>query len=137
MRQNFLAVIWRVGVGSLALSALCVTGLKSGLYIAGKYSIRRHVTGADGTPMAIIGFRTQQLPILHCAAQAFVLEAYYHDISQRFIDPDLDHRVRHGLAATLKAIMLQHTQLTLFALSERCGAQGLFKHNSIIESQVT
>jgi len=136
MRHNFLAVIWRVGVGTLALSAICVGNLKSGLYTAGKYSMLRHVTSADGTSMAIIGFRTQQLPILHCAAQCYVLEAYYNEISQRFIDPDLDHRVRHGLAATFKAVIMGHTQPTLYQLAERCGAQGLFKHNGIIETQI-
>ncbi len=136
LRQNFLSVIWRVGVGSLALSSTTVPILKACVYVAGRYSIRRTVTGNDGTPTPIIGFRTQQLPILHTLAQAFVLEAYSEDAAERFVRPDLDPRVRHGIAAALKAVMLYHCQSSLYALAERCGAQGLFEHNQIIASQV-
>lgn len=125
LRQNFLSVIWRVGVGSLALSTLSITALKASVYVAGRYSLRRTVTGADGAPMPIIAFRTQQLPIFHTLAQVFVLEAYARDASEQFVNPDLDPRVRHGIAATLKAVMLQHCQSSLYSLAERCGAQGL------------
>ncbi|KAH8093147.1 hypothetical protein BXZ70DRAFT_950310 [Cristinia sonorae] len=136
LRQNFLSVIWRVGVGSLALSTLSITALKASVYVAGRYSIRRTVTGADGAPMPIIAFRTQQLPIFHTLAQVFVLEAYAKSAAEQFISPNIDPRVRHGIAATLKAVMLQHCQSSLYSLAERCGAQGLFEHNQIIESQL-
>jgi len=84
----------------------------------------------------IIRFRTQQLPILHAVAQTIVLDAYGKDAVRRFLQPNLDPRVRHGIAAALKAAMVQHCQSTLYALSERCGAQGLFEHNQIIQSQL-
>jgi hypothetical protein len=48
----------------------------------------------------------------------------------------LDPRVRYGIAAVFKAIMVHHVQGSLFALAERRGAQGLFKENQIIASQV-
>ncbi|EMD40441.1 hypothetical protein CERSUDRAFT_130285 [Gelatoporia subvermispora B] len=136
LRQNFLNVIWRVGVGSLALSTLSITAMKASVYVAGRYSLRRTVTGTDGAPLPIIAFRTQQLPIFHTLAQVYVLEAYAKDAGRRFIQPDLDPRVRHGIAATLKAVMVQHCQSSLYSLAERCGAQGLFEHNQIIESQL-
>ncbi|TCD66082.1 hypothetical protein EIP91_001840 [Steccherinum ochraceum] len=136
LRQNFLDVIWRVGVGSLALSNLTIAALRASVYVAGKYSIRRTVTGTDGKPLPIIAFRTQQLPILHTLAQTFVLDAYGKDAAVRFGSPDLDPRVRHGIAATLKAVMVQHCQSDLYSLAERCGAQGLFEHNQIIQSQL-
>ena len=136
LRQNFLDVIWRVGVGSLALSNLTIAALRASVYVAGKYSIRRTVTGPDGKPLPIIAFRTQQLPILHTLAQTIVLDAYGKDSAQRFVSPDLDPRVRHGIAAALKAVMVQHCQSSLYSLAERCGAQGLFEHNQIIQSQL-
>lgn len=86
--------------------------------------------------MPIIGFRTQQLPIFHTLAQAIVIEAYVIDASTRFIAPDLDPRVRHGIATAFKAVVIQHTQSSLCTLAERCGAQGLFEHNQIIEAEV-
>lgn len=87
--------------------------------------------------MPIIAFRTQQLPIPHKLTQVFVLEAYAKDAAERFVSLKVDPRVRHGIAATLKAIMLQDCQSSLYTLAERCGAQGPFEHNQIIESQVS
>ncbi|TCD62829.1 hypothetical protein EIP91_006370 [Steccherinum ochraceum] len=136
LRQNFLDIAWRVSVGSLALSVLAVPALRNAVYIAGKYSIRRTVTGPDGKPLPIIAFRTQQLPILHTLAQTYVLEAYSKDTIQRFLSPDLDPRVRHGITAVLKTVMVEHCQSDLFSLAERCGAQGLFEHNEIIQIQL-
>lgn len=136
LRINFLRVIWRVAVGSLALSTISIPALKLGAYVAGKYSLRRMVTGPDGSPMPIISFRTQQLPILHTLAQAQVLEAYAATSIEWFTGDGLDMAVKHGIAAALKAVMLQHVQSSLYQLAERCGAQGLYEHNQIIQAQV-
>ncbi|KAJ7506874.1 hypothetical protein B0H11DRAFT_2169898 [Mycena galericulata] len=136
LRINFLRVIWRVAVGSLALSTISIPALKLGAYVAGKYSLRRTVTGSDGSPIPIISFRTQQLPILHTLAQAQVLEAYAATSIEWFTDGGLDMTVKHGIAAALKAVMLQHVQSSLYQLAERCGAQGLYEHNQIIEAQL-
>jgi acyl-CoA oxidase len=136
MRQNFLRVIWRVGVGSIALSTLAVPAIKVSAYVAGKYSLRRTVTGADGKPMPIINFRTQQLPILHALAQSKVLEAYAKEAITWFTEPELPFLVKLGVATTLKAVMVHSTQSCLYALAERCGAQGLYQYNQIIEYQV-
>jgi len=131
-RQNFLDVIWRVGIGSLALSAITTATIKSSAYIAGRYSMRRTITGGNGVKMPIIALRTQQLPVMHALAQAFVLEAYTKEAIDYFIDETLDPRVRHGIAATFKAVMSKHCHETLHSLGQRCGAQGLFEHNRII-----
>ncbi|TCD66582.1 hypothetical protein EIP91_001139 [Steccherinum ochraceum] len=138
MRLNFMKVIWRVTVGSLALSNQVLTVIRVSAYIAGRYSLRRTVTGPGGKPMPIISFRTQQLPIFHALAQAKVLDAYAKDSAQRFSSPDadLDPRVRYGIAAAFKAVMMQHCQSSLFTLAERCGAQGLFEYNQIIQLQL-
>ena len=136
LRQNFLSVIWRVGVGSLALSLTTIPALKTSAYVAGRYSLRRTVTGANGVPIPIIEFRTQQSPILHTLAQVFVLEAYAKEAVGHFMNTDLDMRVRHGIAASVKAVMVYHCQRSLYDLAERCGAQGLCEHNQIIATQV-
>lgn len=136
MRLNFLATIWRVGVGTLALSTSMIPMLKRGLYVAGKYSMRRTVQGSHNKPMAIIGFRTQQRPILHALAQAYVFDAYAEDSARLFVDTRIEGPVRHGIGTVLKAVVNQATQGSLHSLAERCGAQGLFEYNNIIESQL-
>jgi hypothetical protein len=52
--------------------------------------------------MPIIGFRTQQIPILHALAQSFVMQAFMDGSSMLkiFTDFTADPRVRAGVAAT-------------------------------------
>ncbi|KAL4756026.1 putative acyl-CoA oxidase [Aspergillus foveolatus] len=133
---DFHSTIWRVHVGTLALATTLIPMLKRGIYVAGKYSLRRRVTGHDGSPKSIISFRTQQRPILRGLAQALVFDAFAQASIKIFMDQEIEYRVRHGVAATFKAVLAQAIQSTLFALAERCGAQGLFQYNGIIESQL-
>ncbi|KAJ5156326.1 acyl-CoA dehydrogenase/oxidase [Penicillium capsulatum] len=136
MREHFLSVIWRVAVGTLGLSSVMVPVMKRSVYVAGKYSMRRHVQGNDGKPTPIISFRTQQRPILHTLAQIAVFEPYAHECFRRFMQSDIKPTVRHGIAATMKAVLNSATQSSLYGLAERCGAQGLFEYNHIIQGQL-
>lgn len=137
VRGDFLKSIWRISTGGLALSLGTVSFLSVGVYIAGKYSLRRTVSGPEkGSKMPIIGFRTQQLPILHGLAQVHVLQAFSKFAIPLFRDRNLHMYVRHGISTIFKATALQHCQSTLLALEERCGAQGLFNYNQIVRGHV-
>jgi acyl-CoA oxidase len=92
--------------------------------------MRRKVAGKHRQP---ISFRTQQLPILYTLAQVFVLEAFAKDAAERFVARGLDPRIRYGIGAVFKAVMVHHVQGSLFALAERCRAQGLFEANQIMQ----
>jgi hypothetical protein len=131
MHRDFMSSIWRVAVGSLALGSIAIPDLQMSSYIAARYFQRRHVTSMYGNPLPILSYRTQQLPLLHAIAQAFVLKALYKWAIEQFMDTNLDARVRHGVAACCKAIMVQHAQIANCALSERLGAQGLFEYNRL------
>ncbi|KAG2095721.1 acyl-CoA dehydrogenase NM domain-like protein [Suillus discolor] len=131
MHRDFMSSIWRVAVGSLALGSAAIPNLQVASYIAARYFQRRHVTSVYGHPLPIISYRTQQLPLLHAIAQASVLRALYKWGIERFMDKNLDVRVRHGIAACCKAVMIQHAQVANYALSERLGAQGLFEYNRL------
>ncbi|KAG1789199.1 acyl-CoA dehydrogenase NM domain-like protein [Suillus plorans] len=131
IHRDFMSSIWRVAVGSLALGSAAIPYLQVGSYIAARYFQRRHVTSLQGNPLPIISYRTQQLPLLHAIAQAFVLRALHKWAVQQFMDKNLDVRVRHGIAACCKAVMHQHAQVANYALSERLGAQGLFEYNQL------
>ncbi|KAG1814206.1 acyl-CoA dehydrogenase NM domain-like protein [Suillus variegatus] len=131
MHRDFMSSIWRVAVGSLALGSAAIPNLQVASYISARYFQRRHVTSVYGHPLPIISYRTQQLPLLHAIAHVFVLRALYKWGIERFMDKNLDVRVRHGIAACCKAVMLQHAQVGNYALSERLGAQGLFEYNRL------
>jgi alkylation response protein AidB-like acyl-CoA dehydrogenase len=135
-RADFHLTIWRVHIGTLALSTTLIPILKRAVFVAGKYSKRRTVGGHDGKMRPIISFRTQLRPILYSIAQITVFECYARESIKAFMDAGVDYRVRHGIAAAFKAVVTQATQSSLFALAERCGAQGLFEYNNIIESQL-
>lgn len=134
---NFLSSIWRVTIGTLALSTLAVPSLAVSTYVAAKYSMRRTVTDAVGQARPLWSFRTQQFPILHALSQVYVMRAYATEAIRLFKDDALDIRVRMGIASALKAVMTTQSQASLVLLSERCGAQGLFEHNQIISIQVS
>ncbi|KAJ4490545.1 hypothetical protein J3R30DRAFT_3278550 [Lentinula aciculospora] len=136
IRGDFLKSIWRISTGGLALSITTIPFLRVGVYVAGKYSLRRMVTGAEkGSKMPILRFRTQQLPILHGLAQIHVLQAFSEVVIPRFRDTSVNMFVRHGISTIFKATAHQHCQSTLFVLAERCGAQGLFGYNQIVRGQ--
>ncbi|KAL3492804.1 acyl-CoA dehydrogenase NM domain-like protein [Aspergillus germanicus] len=135
-RANFPSVISRISVGTLAISSAMIPVLKRCVFVAGKYSLRRTIHGPDGTPIPIISFRTQQIPILHTLAQIAVFEAWLLEATERFRDTGLEASMRHGIATCFKATVVKSTQESLYTLAERCEAQGLYEHNHIIESQL-
>ncbi|KAF9887215.1 hypothetical protein FE257_010469 [Aspergillus nanangensis] len=115
MRENFLSAIGRVGYGSLALSLWTIPFMQY------------------GEPTPIISFRTQQVPILHALAQVNVMVPYMNWATTQFRDTSVDFRVRHGVGAILKATFMQHGQGSIAGILERCGAQGVFIHNQLVE----
>lgn len=137
MRTQFLMATNRLGFGTLALSLSAIPGLRCATFIVGKYSLRRTVVGPEGSPKPIISFRTQQLPILHALAETAVMEPFANWITTKFSDTSLDFSVRHGLAVIFKGAVLQYTQKSFANLLERCGAQGVFMHNQLVEMEVS
>ncbi|KAJ7748814.1 acyl-CoA oxidase [Mycena maculata] len=131
-RLHFLLSIWRVAVGTLALSSVAIPGLHLASHIAYRYSIRRVVRGHDGSSVPIFSFRTQQIPIFTALAQALVLRAFHQEAIKLFADDELSPFIRHGIATAFKTVVVRDLLSSCSALSERCGAQGLFSFNQII-----
>ncbi|KZV69236.1 acyl-CoA dehydrogenase NM domain-like protein [Peniophora sp. CONT] len=127
--QGFDNLIWRVAVGSLALGTVCVNTIGLAATIGLLYSRRRTVTGPKGGPISIFYFRTQQLPILFATAQAYVYKALSRWATTYFSDFSQDSRSRQGVAAAVKAVITNDALATVLAISDRCGAQGLFEVN--------
>ncbi|KAF8888997.1 acyl-CoA dehydrogenase NM domain-like protein [Infundibulicybe gibba] len=123
-RAAFLECIQRVSVGSIALACTGLVGMEAVAYIGMKYSLRRMV-GPPSHQSPILKFRTQQIPTLTALAQYF----------SNF---DIDFRMRHAVAACMKAVVIQCAQVATLSLSERCGAQGLFAINqmSVIHAEL-
>lgn len=136
-RRNFMETIHRVGVGSLTLSAVAIPGLKMAAYIGARYSMRRCVTGRSGRPMPIMSFRTQQLPILHCLAQGYVLEKFYRRCIEWLRNvPKEDLQSLNALQAIAKVTIIGHWRRTGCTIADRCGAQGTFDFNQIMPMEV-
>ncbi|KAK0461918.1 acyl-CoA oxidase [Desarmillaria tabescens] len=127
--DDFLAAIWRVSVGTLALASLTLPATQIAAHIAYKYSVRRKV-GIPAQP--IISFRTQQIPIFTAVAQTYVIEAWTKHAIKQFMDPVAGRHTRHAIATIYKAVVMEHAQTAHFNLSERLGAQGLFDYNQIV-----
>ncbi|KAL4957007.1 acyl-CoA dehydrogenase NM domain-like protein [Aspergillus filifer] len=132
-RAQFQSTIYRVGAGTLFLSGVAIPALKLAVYNAAQFSLRRKVVGHNGSPVPVIHFRTQHLPILHAIAQYHVLQAFLDEAGAVFRDQKVDPRVRHAVATIFKAVALQHSQRSLKALNEGCGWHGFFGENQILQ----
>jgi hypothetical protein len=136
-REGFLSTIHRVAVGTLFLSGCVIPTLKIAAFNAERFSQNRLVSGNGGMPMAVIAFRTQQLPILHTVAQYSVLEPFLVSAAMAFRDNTLDPRVRHGIATAFKAVALGHFSKSIKAMNERCGWHGHYEHNQLLQMEVS
>ncbi|KAI1486748.1 hypothetical protein F5X96DRAFT_215689 [Biscogniauxia mediterranea] len=138
-RAAFLNHIWRVSVGTLVLSQLNIPLMRQSAYIVGRYSARRHVAGGTkpGERVPILSFATQYRPILGALAQAAVYEAFAREAVARFKDASLPATVRHAIATCYKAGITPAAQSAINELADRCGWQGLYTHNQVIELGMT
>ncbi|KAI0066071.1 acyl-CoA dehydrogenase NM domain-like protein [Artomyces pyxidatus] len=131
-RARFFQDIARVISGTLSMGAFAISAMRIGSYIAGRYSMRRMVTdAATGVQRPIITFSTQSIPVLTAVSQTLVMEAFAQDSYARYTDPVNDLNRKHFIATTFKATIVKHTQNSLLALGDRCGAQGLFEVNQL------
>ncbi|KAI0398388.1 acyl-CoA dehydrogenase/oxidase [Xylariaceae sp. FL0594] len=144
-RADFFKQIYRVPIGTLSLSLTNIPLLRQCAYIAGTYSLRRRVAagGGEGNGLAesrqgatvpIIRFATQYRPILDTLVQSRVYGAFSHEAVAMFQDSKLHPLVRHAVAVCFKATVTMDTQAALAELTDRCGWQGLFGYNQIIEN---
>jgi acyl-CoA oxidase len=136
-RGAFFSKIYRVAIGTIALSSLGIPSLQVASYIASRYSQRRYVVDASGISKPIISFQTQKQPILTAVAQSFVLQAMHKQAVAWFMDPVLDPRVRHAVATVHKVAMIQAAQAANLTLGDRCGAQGLYEANQLSAMHVS
>ena len=130
-RANLADIIQRVSVGTLALGAPALPVLQCCATLGALYGLRRRVRG----DVPILAFPTQQAPILAAAADAYVLQAFQHWATEWF-RVESDTRVRASIATVFKAVAVNHAQRAALAVSERCGAQGLFAHNVLCRLHV-
>ncbi|KAF8199854.1 acyl-CoA dehydrogenase/oxidase [Mycena galopus ATCC 62051] len=136
-RIQFLASIWRLGVGSATMAALCIPALRVAAHIATQYAKRRTVSNSHGDIVPIISFRTTQVPILRALSEAAVLEAFYKEIQPYFSASDNSNltsvlEIRNAFAGVLKTITVYHWRESSISLTDRLGAQGLFGENQLI-----
>ncbi|KAF9240048.1 acyl-CoA oxidase [Melanogaster broomeanus] len=121
--------VWRIPLGTMAVTAPWITSIRAAAFIAGKYSMHRSLQGKGIEPIPIISFRTQQWPIAHAIAVGLVMNNWYPTVAMHTMDKTLDHRVLHGLAVIAKTTACRHFQRCIPEVAERCGAQGTFEHN--------
>ncbi|KAJ5900219.1 uncharacterized protein N7473_004289 [Penicillium subrubescens] len=135
-QAHFLSAIRRISIGTISLCLSIIPYLKNLVYIVGKYNLRRTVTGPGKIPIPIINFRSQQIPILHAIAQIRVMEAFADYAITCFMN-STSTQGRQRLATILKASFIHNMEQCSASLPQRCGAQGMFKHNQICEYNVS
>lgn len=133
-RADFFRQIHRVAIGTLSLSMTNIPALRQSALIAGTYSSRRRVTAeAEYGGIPIIQFSTQHRPILDAIVQSWAYDAFADEAITQFMNKELCMDVRHAVVVCFKTAVGTDAQVTINELAERCGWQGLFAHNEIIE----
>lgn len=135
VRKDFFRHIHRVTVGTLSLTMTHIPALRLSAYILGRYSQRRMVAGrgAKGAPesIPIINFSTQHTPVITALTFASVFDAFASDLCRTFAA--IEPRVRSGLACVFKQTASSASDTLYSEMIDRCGWQGLYTHNQIIE----
>ncbi|KAK5994333.1 Peroxisomal acyl-coenzyme A oxidase 3-like protein [Cladobotryum mycophilum] len=135
LRKDFFRHIHRVTVGTLSLSLCNIPVGRLCGYILGRYSQKRRIAGAGATPderVPIITFATQHTPILTMLATDNILEAFSKEIIQTFIETK-EPQMRSALATIFKQTATYSTQSLCNEMIDRCGWQGLYTHNQMME----
>ncbi|KAH9940412.1 acyl-CoA dehydrogenase NM domain-like protein [Epithele typhae] len=133
MHENLMDIISRVSVGSIAVGCFALPILQCVATIGTLYSLRRHV-GPSADParrVPILSFRTQQAPLLAAVTNAYVVQAFQRWAIEHFCAAS-DPRLRRAIAVVFKVFAVLHAQESGLAVSDRCGAQGLFSHNAMV-----
>ncbi|RBR26100.1 uncharacterized protein FIESC28_01128 [Fusarium coffeatum] len=101
-------------------------------FIAGRYSQRRTVAGMTTVQrVPIITFSTQHTPILAALASASVFEAFGRVLCESYGSGN--SRVWSGLACVYKQTVSSAAEALYNDIIDRCGWQGLYAHNQMIE----
>ncbi|KAJ6494960.1 hypothetical protein DFH09DRAFT_1052742 [Mycena vulgaris] len=140
-RIQFLASIWRLGIGSATMAALAIPALRIAIHIVAAYAKRRTVADSQGKVVPILTFRTTQVPILRALCQSAALEAMYKEMRPYFSSTDNTSlsdvlEIRNGLATVFKTITLRHYRDSSISLTDRLGAQGLFIENQLVSLEM-
>lgn len=134
LRQDFLRQIERVAVGTLALSQIYIPALRLVSHIVCEYSKRRTVSSPTTLRnVPIISFRTQVRPIVLGLCVAAVLEEFSTWSVNEFVTLKNDPKIQHGIATVFKTTTTDLATPVLDELVQRCGWQGLMRHNQMIE----
>lgn len=128
--------VWRIPLGTLAVTAPWISSIKAAAFIAGRYSMHRSLIGKGTVPVPIISFRTQQWPIAHATAVGLVMSNWFPTVAKQSAEKSLNHHVRHALAVIVKTTTCRHFQRCVPEVAERCGAQGTFEHNYMARIEV-
>jgi acyl-CoA oxidase len=133
-RKDFFRQISRVTIGTLSLSMTAIPILRLSAFILGRYSQRRLVAGVRPQErVPIISFATQHTPILTALTYASILEAFAEEASKSFTRQHRSPQVQAALACIFKQTAIHSAESVSNELIDRCGWQGLYKHNQVVE----
>jgi acyl-CoA oxidase len=131
-RRRFLASMSRIFPGRLCVSSSALGASKAALYIALRFAGVR-LTSAPGskprTARAHLPHRAQLYPAL---AVTYALTAQFNVLKARYDVDSADVALQTEISAT-KAVITLVVQDIVTTCRERCGAQGMFAANRIVD----
>ncbi|WP_194923070.1 acyl-CoA dehydrogenase family protein [Catenulispora pinisilvae] len=133
-RKRFLRAMSRNQPGRICVSAASVSLGRASVYIALRYALQR-VTNAPGrNDMPVIEYRSHQLPLFTALAKVYAMTFLVNRTKREYVarrgvvDTDLSN-----LISITKALTTWEMSDVAAVCRERCGAQGMFSVNRIVD----
>ncbi len=136
-RLRFLKSIGRVTEGKLCMSGCSVGPARAAVAIAVRYAHSRHTTGLGMRPtVPLFEHRSHHARLLDALATVYATTLLHRTVLRRWARRGDDREDDERLASVAKAWITWQVRNVLIECRERCGAQGLFRHNGIADHVV-
>ncbi|MHC0433522.1 acyl-CoA dehydrogenase family protein [Streptomyces sp. O3] len=137
-RKRFLRSVNRVTMGKLCMSASSLGMARTALTIAVRYAHIRHIAGPrEGERVPLAAHRSHHGRLLSALATCYALTFLHRKVMKRWTEHTAEDRdqVERMVAVSKSWITWQCRQIAI-ECRERCGAQGLFPFNNLVEQQL-
>ncbi|MBM7460775.1 acyl-CoA dehydrogenase family protein [Rhodococcus coprophilus] len=131
-RRRFLASMSRIFPGRLCVSSAALGASKAALYIALRFSSARLTSAPGSKPRAVRAHLPYRAQLYPAVAITYALTAQLNALKARYEVNPTDLALQTEISAT-KAVITLVVQDIVMTCRERCGAQGIFAVNRIID----
>lgn len=133
-RKRFLRTMSRIVPGRLCVASAAVGAGKASIYLTLKFAQNRLTNAPGNNDMPIIEYRTYQRDTFRSLAHVFAMVSLLNHAKRAYIEADdAEASDLNDLISITKALVTWEMTEVIANCRERCGAQGIFSANRIVD----